>query len=173
MNYYIADLHLFHSNIIKLNNRPFKNVTEMNETIVNNYNSIVTKKDTVYFLGDMMYPKNEEELLNGINLIRKLNGKKILIAGNHDRYALRNREFKKLFFEIRDYMEIIDSAKKVVMFHYPMQEWNGFFSGAIHLHGHTHNNKIANGDQKLLNRYNVGVDVTDFKPVTLSQLISK
>ncbi len=170
MNYYISDLHLAHENIIRLCNRPFKTIDEMNMTIINNYNSIITDNDTVYFLGDIIYGKSIQNQLKAIDYIKKLKGKKILIIGNHDRYLLNNKHFKALFNRIENYLEIRDNGKIVVLSHYPIEEWNGFFKGWIHLYGHVHNHDNL---KNIKNRYNVGVDVNDFKPVTLDQLIKK
>ena len=64
--------------------------------------------------------------------------------------------------------------KKVILSHYPMVEWNGFFRGSIHLYGHIHNN-IQNNAYKIMenidNAYNVGADILDFTPKTLSEVI--
>lgn len=171
MNYYISDLHLFHNNIIRLCNRPFKSVDEMNEIILNNYNSIVKNTDTVYFLGDVLFAKTKEDQLKAIDLFSKFKGNKILIIGNHDSNSLKFHNFRKLFSRIESYLEIYDNGKKVILFHYPIEEWNGFFRDTIHLYGHVHNND--NNLKKIKNRFNVSVDIHDFKPVTLKQLISK
>ena len=76
----VADTHFNHENIIRYCNRPFNNVYEMNEKIIENWNSVVEKDDTVYHLGDYGFGKKEElqEIFN------RLNGIKYLIMGNHD-----------------------------------------------------------------------------------------
>ena len=58
MNYYISDLHLFHSHVIKFDERPFNNIEEMNETILKNWNNKITNGDTVYILGDIALRTN-------------------------------------------------------------------------------------------------------------------
>ena len=60
MKYFIADTHFNHENIIKYCNRPFQNSKEMNEYIVNKWNSVVTKNDIVYHLGDVGFGSTEE-----------------------------------------------------------------------------------------------------------------
>lgn len=80
MNYFIADTHFNHENIIKYCNRPFKDSKEMNEYIVNKWNSIVRKDDIVYHLGDVGFGSTDELK----ELVGRLNGTKILIRGNHD-----------------------------------------------------------------------------------------
>lgn len=81
MIFFTSDLHLGHENCIRLCNRPFSSIEEMDETLIENWNHKVTGKDTVYILGDLIYrsQKPPEEYL------RRLRGKKHLILGNHDR----------------------------------------------------------------------------------------
>ena len=59
-NYYISDTHFGHSNIIDFDYRPYKNVQEMDETLINNWNSIVSNEDTVYILGDFCWLKEDK-----------------------------------------------------------------------------------------------------------------
>ena len=55
MNYYISDLHIGHTNILKLSHRPFDTMDEMIEKIIKNWNKTVKTKDDVYILGDVFY----------------------------------------------------------------------------------------------------------------------
>ena len=75
MNYYISDLHLGHSNILRLSNRPFKNIDEMDKKIIENWNSVVTNNDDVYILGDVIYKSiNDPE-----GYLKQLKGKMHII----------------------------------------------------------------------------------------------
>lgn len=76
-----ADLHFGHANIIKYEDRPYKDKEDMNEGLIRNWNSVVTDKDTVYVLGDVAFCSKTK----ATELIARLNGRKILIMGNHDR----------------------------------------------------------------------------------------
>lgn len=78
--YFISDTHFGHENIIKYCNRPFKDVTEMDRTIIENYNKDISKDDIVFFLGDIGF--NQKPIKE---IIPQLKGTKILIRGNHDR----------------------------------------------------------------------------------------
>lgn len=141
MNYYISDLHFFSKNqtaeVLNFDNRPFKNVDEMHEAILNNWNSRVTNGDTVYILGDVSNRGKNEDL---IALVARLKGKKVLIKGNH--CDVSDYRYKQLFYSIHDYLEITDYADKkayrLVLSHYPILMWNGQHNGAILLYGHTH-----------------------------------
>ena len=79
--FYIADWHYDHKNIIALDNRPFKDVTEMNNSLIERWNKVVSKEDIVYILGDMFWCDHK----TAMNILDKLNGTKILIRGNHDK----------------------------------------------------------------------------------------
>jgi len=80
MIYFIADTHFNHENIIKYCDRPFSNAKEMNEYIIQKWNSVVKEDDIVYHLGDVGF--GTTEMLK--ELINRLNGTKILLRGNHD-----------------------------------------------------------------------------------------
>ena len=68
MDFFTADLHLGHKNIIKYCNRPFSSLKDMDETIINNWNSVVGKNDTVYALGDLVFGFHKyEKYLNQLN----------------------------------------------------------------------------------------------------------
>ena len=134
-SFYISDLHFGHFNIIRYDNRPFRNVDEMDNTLINNWNRAVSNDDFVYILGDISWHDEDKTA----EIFKKLNGTKILVKGNHDNIK-PNSKLAKCFTSIQDYAELYLSKKdKVVMSHYPMPFWNGQFRDAVHLYGHVHN----------------------------------
>lgn len=76
-----ADLHFGHQNILEYAKRPFSSVEEMNEALVENWNSVVGPKDVVHILGDLCMGKMDDSL----KMISRLNGHLYLYTGNHDR----------------------------------------------------------------------------------------
>lgn len=164
MIFFTSDLHLGHANIIKIKNRPFADITEMDEALTDNINSICTSRDTLVILGDLAFrqsPEKTEEKL------RQMNPKLVLVRGNHDADYDR-----KYFLAVKDYLETGLYNRKVVMSHYPFLEWNGYFRKSLHLHGHQHNGPEYNlqmREQGIL-RYDVGVDANDYKPVSALQI---
>ena len=136
MNYYISDTHFGHTNIIGFDCRPFKNTLEMEQTLIKNWNSRVTKEDVVYILGDFCWSKEKSDWLK---ILDQLNGSKYLIRGNHD---LKNfpAEVKNKFCQITDYKEITDNGKRIIMSHYPIMFYRSSYGNDVwHFCGHTHN----------------------------------
>ena len=164
-----SDTHFYHNNILKYENRPFKDINDMNNKMIESWNETVSSKDEVYILGDFSFG-NEEET---IKLLNKLNGKKYLIKGNHD-YVVKNKDVRDKFEWIKDYFVLKHNKMKFVMFHYPIQVWDCRHHGAIHLYGHIHSN-LGNHSMEydIPNSYNVGVDVNGFKPVLIEDIIEK
>lgn len=80
--YFTSDWHFHHKNIIKYCDRPFDSIHKMDAAIIDKYNSCVTNDDTCFVLGDIGMAT--AETLG--SLIKRLNGKKHLILGNHDGY---------------------------------------------------------------------------------------
>ena len=136
MNFYIADTHFGHANIIRLCNRPFSDVNEMDNTMFYNWNNRVSNEDIVYIVGDFAY----KSVNDPVNLLRNLNGKKVLIEGNHDSKNLKNPNFIKCFQEICQLKVIYDRDTKIQLCHYPLVEWDGYFRGSYLIFGHIHNN---------------------------------
>ena len=83
--FFTSDTHFNHANIIKFCNRPFKDVEQMNDVMIANWNSVIGKDDTVFHLGDFCLGGAAE----WTKILDRLNGKIYLIMGNHDLKNIR------------------------------------------------------------------------------------
>lgn len=166
MIYYTSDLHLGHKNIIKYENRPFADVEEMNEKLIENWNSVVKPEDTVYHLGDFAIKGANMNLDRIVEIYNRLNGDKYMIVGNHD-VPYIDKIADKLQHKPQLLTEIKDGDDYVVLCHYPIEDWDCKHHGAMHVHGHIHGRDIIS---HIPNRFNAGVDVNNYKPVTLEEL---
>lgn len=140
--FFTSDTHFYHKNILKFaakSRQNIKDVKEMNEKLIRNWNSQVGPDDTVYILGDVSFAKSQltEKIL------KRLNGRLNLIKGNHDTWL--NHATAKYFEDIRDYRRISIDNIDVVMFHYPIAEWDKVHRGSFHLYGHVHGNLTLPG----------------------------
>lgn len=127
----------FHANIIRYCNRPFDDVEEMNEKLIENWNAVVKKGDIVWSLGDFSFSTIE----NTIETIKRLNGDLHMVLGNHDQKIAQNRKellVSGLVKEICDYKELSWNKQKMCLFHYAQRAWNGSHYGSWQLFGHTH-----------------------------------
>lgn len=165
MIWFTSDLHLGHRSVINMCNRPFENVEAMNEILIQNFNQRVKKNDTVYILGDIAH---RTPLVEVNQLIGRLNGKKILCRGNHDKAY--NPE---LFEGIYDFWGINVNGVNISLMHYPMMEWPKSRHGSLHLHGHIHSKSAYNLQQKEngILRYDVGVDANNFYLVSMEEIL--
>ena len=165
MVYFTSDLHLGHRNIISLQYRPFESVEEMDRALIDNFNSVVKKNDTVFILGDLCFrlkPNKANEVIS------RLNGRKYLIKGNHD------LEYDPaLFIDIKDYMTVSLNEKYFTLMHYPMLSWPKKERGSIQLYGHIHARMDYNERNRAegIKRYDVGVDANDFYPVSVDSIM--
>ena len=166
MIYYTSDLHLFHYNIIRLCNRSYNTVEEMNGDLIKRWNIKVGPNDDVYILGDIVFKYAD---INEVKeMLKKLNCKKHLIRGNHDKF-LNQLNWRDYFESLDVYKEINDNGRMVCLFHYPIEEWNGYYRNSYMLYGHVHENMAD--IKKHPRKFNVGVDVNGFEPKTLDELI--
>lgn len=177
MIYFISDLHFYHRNVINFGSRPFKDELEMNNKLIENWNSRVHESDSIYVLGDMFVRSKSLEEIE--NVLSKLNGKKYLIVGNHDRSWLKKYPSLKSYFkEVCEEKTIHYTEgginRTVILSHYPKLEWEKYYRGSFHIFGHIHNKK----DEPQLTylrlqdkMFNAAVEVNNYKPVTFNELV--
>ena len=146
----ISDTHFGHKNICRgatawrlpdgsvpiSQTRDFDSISEMNEMIVNNINSVVGQDDVLIHLGDWSFGGFEN-----IKIFRdRIVCKEIhLILGNHDEHIEKNRDgVQELFTSVNHYTKLMYKFETLVLMHYPIDSWDGLNKGHIHLHGHCH-----------------------------------
>ncbi len=152
--FFSADFHFNHRNVIDFCQRPFKNVWNMNAYMIEQWNNVVGHKDLTYICGDFYWRDIEGEI-RFKELMAKLNGKKILITGSHDRIPVR---YPCLFEEITPQKEIKIDGHHVTLNHYCMRVWPRSHFNSFHLHGHSHGKLEAVGKS-----LDVGVDANGFQ----------
>ena len=163
MIFYTADTHFRYEPMA--DKRPFGSVDKMDEALIANWNAVVSEDDTVYLLGDIGYNDGRVPC----RILSRLNGRKHLIRGNHDT-AYEDAPLLHRYFEsVSDFLEIDDGVHHIFLSHYPMlySKPNGYMIHG-HLHGSGQFHDILGAMPRVLN---AGVDVNDFHPVTLEQLI--
>ncbi len=160
--WFTADHHFGHANIIRFCRRPFADVAEMDEEMVERWNATVDTGDEVWHLGDFAYrcgPNRQAEIFN------RLHGRAIhLVRGNHD----RGRTLALPWASVQHYAEIVADGRLLILFHYALRVWNGSHRGSLALHGHGHGTMPS-----LPAACDVGVDAWDFKPASLSEILGR
>ena len=188
--WFTSDTHYGHKNIVlgetewrdSSGNKPINSVRnfegsdDMNQTIINNINSLVGEDDYLFHLGDWSF--------GGVENIKKFRDSIkckniVLLLGNHDHHIRNNNEnVKDLFLDVADYIELKvtndhhTGSQKFVLCHYPIISWNKQYYGAKMLHGHQHKKGLDIITQD--DRMDVGVDGTDgLKPYHLNEVVQK
>lgn len=156
-----SDLHLDHANIIKYCKRPFLNATDMNKTLVGNWNNTICSKDIVYFLGDLAYGKESKST---DYWLKKLNGNILFVKGNHD--ASNEIQFY-------DNFTLEYANHKFFLTHRPEDVPSNWDDWVIC--GHSHNNNLQDYPfiDKKNKRINVSVELTKYKPVEMNYIIKQ
>lgn len=174
--YLYSDPHFCHANVIKFCERPFRDVQHMNEEMIRLYNSVVGPDDICIWVGDCFWKagKSSKEIMS------RLNGKKILVLGNHDKgmEGMMNMGFDWACYE----MKLHIAGEVVQIKHYPFRPpwwkrvWNKLLGrktkylerrpvnrGQWLIHGHTHSPEKFRGKA-----IHVGVDAWKYKPVSIN-----
>ena len=164
--FFTSDLHLGHKMMASKFRVPrLGEVTleEHDQTIVDNYNSVVSKGDLVYWLGDISFHKRERTA----ELLDQMNGQKYLILGNHDG-EMKPQVIKDRFVTVDKYKEIKVGEQRIVLFHFPILSWHQVNYGSWHLHGHCHGNLPQHPTLAILD---VGVDNhPEFRPFSYEEV---
>jgi calcineurin-like phosphoesterase family protein len=159
--FFTADTHFGHGGALGLFRRPFTSVRTMDDALIERWNKVVNQGDEVWHLGDFAVGKSSREMKAKFDA---LNGSIHLIIGNND-----GDETLSLpgFASIQRYAELDVDGVRLILCHYPFRTWNGMAKRSINLHGHCHGRL-----QPMKRQIDVGVDVWDFRPVALVELLT-
>lgn len=182
--FFTSDTHFYHTNIIKYTDRPFSSAEEMNEKLIENWNSVVSKNDIIYHLGDFAFCGSEKSEM----ILKQLNGNITLIPGNHDKNSLLNM-FSRHHSVIREEgYYILHGKYKIFLTHrnnLEIQEENSFvFHG--HEHGYNLHIQYETAYKNIKERFKneksfgvrnntieVGVDLWNYKPAHIDEIMKK
>jgi calcineurin-like phosphoesterase family protein len=192
MRFYTSDTHFGHARIVELSNRPFDDVHHMNEEIIRRWNSVVGPEDHVYHLGDVALGP----IMESLTCIRRLNGHKTLILGNHDRPFMKKGKasfdewvdiyIKAGFVDVRfSDAHAIDGGNgtvaPVLLSHFPYDgdshDGDRFKderlqdAGVPLIHGHTHSNghPVSRSNRGTV-QVHVGMDAWNYTPVSEEEI---
>lgn len=181
--WFTSDTHFFHENILRYCNRPFRDVTEMNDVLVKNWNETVPEDGVVFHLGDFAFGDPHE----WNDILSRLNGRIYLILGNHDMKHIK-QGFMKRFAYVTQQMTIRVGGQSIILNHNPFLAYGGAYRNVWQLFGHVHSGPLSgkgkdgdSGSGKDLPRlvhlfprqYDVGVDNNDFRPVSFKEIKTK
>ncbi len=174
--FFTSDTHFDHFRICLYCDRPFSSASEMNKVLVNNWNSVVSENDIVFHLGDFAFAQKSKWK----KFCDKLNGKKYLILGNHDK---DDQVYHEGFESVDDIVQLsiwdeeLDKYATLILCHYCMTSWPGQWNSAVHIFGHSHTNPRTNRQtdydyiaNRPLPSYDVGVDNNNFTPISYDEL---
>lgn len=163
MIWFTADHHFRHANVIEFCKRPFADLEEMTESLIERWNKQVARGDVVYHLGDfaMTWKKTDQPEIE--KLLSRLHGSKHLICGNHDREAVKSA---KGWQWVGDYKRLTVTGQGVVLFHYAIRSWHAVHRGSWHLYGHSHGSLEDIGGKCM----DVGVDCHDYAPISWDEV---
>lgn len=183
--WFTSDTHFGHANIIQYTNRPYDTVEEMNNSLIANWNKYIKPDDIVYHLGDFCLGDIDEFL----NYVKQLNGNIYILeyAWHHDKRWLSEYYTEALmqsYSQLSKMPQLLDSMvvlelidckinnskynQKITLCHYPLLEWEAKHYGTWHLYGHIHTQGLYKHTNQSMD---VGVDNTEFKPISLKQVI--
>ena len=176
--FFTSDIHFGHKWLLDFNKRPFNNVEEMDNILIKNWNDTVPIDALTFVLGDI----GETGDKRIIEIFGQLNGKKVLIRGNHDA-IFKQKTLQEIFWEIHDLLEIrifdlLESQfQEIVLCHYPMFDWNNFHEGSWQLFGHIHTRELPEfktlSTKLFAQQYDVGVDGNGFRPISFYEVKKK
>lgn len=174
--FFTSDQHFNHGNIISFCNRPYSDIQEMNNALIENWNRVVPQDAVVFSIGDLTFSMDKFSIKN---IFSKLNGSMFyFLPGNHDK--------SKFFVNLPDNFKIVSDIVHLtittnevyygqyVLSHYPLYTFQGIDRNVINLHGHIHSGKNSHAgfDTKFKSNfhYDIGVDNNNYAPVSLKTI---
>ena len=160
--FFIGDTHFGHKNIIKFLRedgtkvRPFDSVKEMDDHIISKRNKTVSNNDTVYHLGDVVMNRNFLPILN------ELNGNKILILGNHDKFKMSEYllYFNKIYSSHKLY--------RYILTHIPIHPFS--INNMFNIHGHIHEKRVMLNSEIDPKYICVSVENINYTPISIDDI---
>lgn len=178
MDFFTADLHFDDPGVIPFAKRPFKNVEAMNAAILDAINAKVGEDDRLFVLGDFTIRfKRPKRFLDRIRCREVW-----LIRGNHDPVGepgdpgaeggfARVLDYHEQWYDHQGYRQL------VVLCHYPIFEWRGYFKGSWHLYGHVHGRfqdgpglEDEEGRRMHPRALDVGIDAVGLAPLSYDEV---
>lgn len=158
---FVSDTHFGHQMMIALREQRLPRGIDHDEYLIECWNTVVRPTDVIYHLGDFGWDGVKDSYLQSV--FDRLNGRKILVVGNHDTPAVEALGWHAVH---RGTVHLkTDAGVRISASHHPMREWDGWWKGSLHFHGHTHNN-LPSSRRSL----DVGVDSIGFFPATFDEL---
>ena len=154
--FFVADEHFGHANIIKYSNRPFTSVEHMDETLIENHNSVVGSGDVVIHGGDFSLIRGKATVFK--RYISRLVGKHVFLRGSHDVWLSGNMASTRWEKRFGEHYIVVD--------HYSMRAWPRSHYNSWQLYGHSHGRLPPQGKQ-----HDIGVDNNNFFPVSLEEVV--
>lgn len=178
--FFTSDTHFGHESIINFCNRPFSSVKEMDQALIDNWNSVVGPNDYVFHLGDFCFKGTQY----WDNILNQLNGHKFLILGNHDLKNLNAGPMLKFdWVGFQAYIQI--ENRSIFLNHFPFLCYGGMYreydKAVLSLCGHVHLNHYNTSGKDtgrmksnmVWSQYDVGVDANNFKPISFDLILDK
>ena len=156
--FFISDLHLGHSNIILYESRPFKDADVMDEELIKRWNSVVSKDDLVFNLGDFSFHNKYDTS----EIVSRLNGRMVLIKGNHDCHS--NKWYREVGISEVVQWPVIRYGF-CIFSHEPV--YLQAYTPYRNVHGHVHGKQKNEPNGKF---FNASVEVIDYTPVTIEYI---
>lgn len=165
--FFASDHHFHHANILTFKRddgtplREFESVSHMNEHMVNCHNSVVRPHDKVYFLGDV----SMQTTIEALEILRRMNGEKILIKGNHD--LAKPGRYMEHFKDIRGSHQF----EGMILTHIPIHS-ESLARWGVNVHGHLHHREVRMPLSQIPDRryFNVSVERINYTPISLEQV---
>ncbi|UDL95832.1 metallophosphoesterase family protein [Lichenihabitans sp. PAMC28606] len=157
--FFTSDTHFGDPRALRFDHRPFLDLDLHDAGLIDRWNAAVSADDLVWHLGDFALGPTPDRVAE---IFGALNGEKHLIVGNNDGPATLALPG---WASQQHYAEVTVDGTMLVLCHYAFRTWNGMGRGSLNLHGHSHG-----ALRKAPKQYDVGVDVWDFRPVTLEDI---